>query len=377
MRNCLLTLVLLGLVAPAMAGEEPAGNAVEQALLAPPATGLLVTFVSDGSQAQAKGIRPGDVIVSYAGKAVATVEALAQAKAKAQAEAKDEAAEIPCTLQRGAKQIKVAFAAGPLGVTLAPVEKGKPAKPLPQATIKTLDLSNLAQKPREVWYRFTLDGKTQLGYEHGVLKREKGVLTLRHEVGFDGGKQWGTNHQAVDLRVRVTEGGLTPLSTRYENLLNGWVGKGARSEVKGEAPAWAVTWPPIEGKPQTRRVALPQDLPIIPSYLVSAVVEHLPREKGACLHYRPLNEGMGTVGLASALFVAAEEEIEHEGKRVPTWRVELRELGGATTSTWWIDGAGRTLRIDYGGARALRSTKAAVLAGLPKGIRPKGTAPVR
>ncbi len=368
MRTLILTLLLLCLVSLAAAGDAPEQNLVEQALRKPPATGLLVKFVSDGSQAQAQGIRPGDVLVSYGGTKVATLAALVEAK-DALKESKEP---IACALQRGAKEIAVELQPGPLGVSLAPVEKGKPAGPLPRATLKQLDLSGLAvNTTREVWYRFSLDGKTQVGFEHGVLTRKDGVLTLRHEVGFDGGERWGKNHQAVDVEVRTTTDGLVPWLTRYENLLNGWVGEGARFEAKGQAPSWAVAWPDVGGKPQTRKVALPRDLPIYPTYLVAALVEQLPRTVGTCIHYRPLNEGMGTVGLASALYVAAEEQIEHDGKQVATWRIELRELGGTTNTTWWVDGAGTALRIDYGGARVFLATREAVLAGLPEGIRPR------
>jgi hypothetical protein len=373
MRTLAFASFLLVLVAAAHAGEPPEQNLVEQALRSPPATGLLVKFVFDGSQSQAQGIEPGDVLVSYAGKPVASLEALTKLKEAN----KDSKAPLPCMLQRGKEEVAVELKPGPLGLSLAPVEKGKPAKPLPKATLKTLDLSKLATRPREVWYRFTLDGKTQVGFEHGVLRRSPDkppLLILRHEVGFDGGKRWGQNHQAVDVQVRRGEHGLVPWLTRYENLLNGWVGEGARFEAKGEAPSWAVVWPHVGGKPQTRKVALPQDLPIYPTYLVAALVEQLPRKVGTCIHYRPLNEGMGTVGLASALFIAGEEQIQHDGKQVATWRVELRELGGTTNSTWWVDGAGRALRIDYGGARAFLSTREAALAGLPEGIRPGGPA---
>ena len=199
---------------------------------------------------------------------------------------------------------------------------------------------------------------------------------MKHQVGFDGGKRWGKNQQHVEIRVDTKEG-FTTLSTRYENMLSGWIGRGARHHPASGVPYWGVTWPPIDGKQEERKIALPADLPIYPTYLVSALVELLPRTKGACHHYRPLNEGMGTVGLASALYVAAQETIEHDGAKVATWRVELRALGGGTRSTWWVDDAGHALRIDYGGAQAQRSTRERVLAGLPAGVKPKAPADKR
>ncbi|MDJ0522825.1 MAG: PDZ domain-containing protein [Planctomycetota bacterium] len=372
MRTLLALALVFALLTPATADDQPARNLVERALRKPPATGLLVTFAFDGGQAWGLGVRPGDVITSYAGKPVATLEQLAAAKKAL----KPDTTAVPCVLQRGAKQLTIEMKPGPLGVSLTPVTKDKPAPPLPKATLKTLDYARLGATRREVWYRFTLDGKTQVGFEHGVLTRKNGMVTLRHEVGFDGGQRWGKNHQAVDVLARGGSGFVAE-TTRYENLLNGWVGEGARLEQEDAAPHWKVIWPPADGKPVTRRIALPADLPIFPTYLVSAIIELLPRQKGACIHYRPLNEGMGTVGLASALHVVGEETIEHDGKKVETWRVELRELGGALKTTWWLGASGRPLKIDYGGAQTFLSTKEKVLAGLPEGLRPGGPAKKR
>lgn len=365
---CLCVSLLAGL---AIAGDEPAANPVERALEKPPATGLLVTFVGSGSQAQEQGIEVGDVIVSYGGTEVPTRAVLMEAMKAAEGQES-----VPCVLARGAGRITVDLAPGRIGVNLAAVVKGQAPDPLPAATVERLDFAALKKEAREVWYAFSLDGKTKVGFEHGRIHYADGLLHLRHEVAFAGGEQWGINHQVVDATVRIQRGSFPMFEcerTRYENALNGWVGIGERNQDPGGTPLWKVTWPPqvAGGEPHVRAVSMPTDLPIVPSYLVEALASLMPKEPKACFHFRPLNEGMGTVDLPAALYVVGEEEIERDGAKTTTWKLEQRKLGSGTTATYWVGADGKTLRIHYGGAWTNAATKDAALKDLPEGVSPK------
>lgn len=347
-----------------LAEEQPAGNPVEEALKKPPATGLLITFVSAGSQAQRVGMQPGDVLVSYGGTAVPSRDALAAAMKEAAGQEP-----LECVLVRGTQRVTVDVAPGRLGINVSAVVKDQPPEPLPAATEAGVPWSGLGRGPREVWYAFSLDGENKVGFEHGELRLREGMLWLRHEVAFDGGEQWGLNHQVVEATVQVAHGFVLH-STRYENLRDGWVGLGARREQADGRSVWWVKWPPAGDEPRERTLSLPSDLPVVPSYMVEALASFLPRKAKACLQFRPLNEGLGTIDLPAALYCAGQEEIEQGGLKKKAWKIEQRKLGTGVTSTYWVSDDGSVLRVHYGQAWANATSKQGALAGLPEGIAP-------
>ncbi len=88
-------------------------DAARAALIArdPPATGYLVTGTLPDSQAAAAGLRVGDVLVSYDGRAIPTADALQTA-----ASAVDGRAAVPVVVVRDGSEVTVLVRGGRLGV---------------------------------------------------------------------------------------------------------------------------------------------------------------------------------------------------------------------------------------------------------------------
>jgi hypothetical protein len=328
--------------------------------------GLLVVGVGDGTQALAAGIQRGDIIIAYDGKPTADLAALREAVAGAGGRA-----QVTCTLRgAGGEAREVQLAPGTIGVSLKAIQKGSPVAPLPPDTGVSFALADLESTPLERWFAFSLDGEPKVGFEHMVLSVHDGLLRQRHEVAFDGGEAWGLNHQLVELEVAV---GDPPQVRRavYENALNGWRGENRIETAADGTATLHVTWPPVDGEPVTRQQTLPEDRPVIPTYLAPVLATRMPHTAGACVQYRPLQEGMGQLGLPCALVVVGPETLTRDNVETPTWKVEIRQLGGPTITTVWVDEAGDPIEIDYGGARVRRATREEALADLPQGLEPR------
>ena len=97
----------------------------------------------------------------------------------------------------------------------------------------------------------------------------------------------------------------------------------------------------------------------------------MPREKGACIHFRPLTERTGEVDLPAALICVGEDEIDRGGEKVKTAKFEQRTIGGEVRGTYWVGPSGQVLMVDYRGARATLSTKEAALKDLHPNIEPR------
>jgi hypothetical protein len=353
-----MLMATVALSALAGEGEDPVKR-LEAAFRNPPATGILITFVGAGTQAEARGVAVGDVFLSYNGVATPDIPALGAAK-----QAVGELTEIKAVFLGPEGEKTVILAPGPIGVNGAPVVKGEPAGTLPEETGVRLDFSVLEGGEREAWYAFSLDGETKVGFEHVSVKVTGGKLFLRREVAFDGGEQWGVNH--FDVTV-VAELGpeLTAVATRFENPISGWIGTGRRVTGEDGSAAWVKKWP------EEDEVRSPLPGPVVPEYLVETLAELMPLQAGACFHFRPITEGMGSIGLPAALVVKGEEEIEFGAGTVKVWRIEQQRLGGTVNGTYFVSEDGRTLRTDYGGAMGTLTTKEAALADLHEDIQPR------
>ena len=357
-----LFLPALLLAAPLLA-QDDAEEKIEAVLLNPPATGLMAISIVAGSQAEEVGLRPGDVVVSYDGVAVT---GLVELNAQKAASAAKETVEM-VAIRRDRSRVTFTIRSGQIGVHLVAVKKGVPGRTLPPATGVRFDFSSLEGAKREEWYAFSLDGKTKVGFEHSILKLAAGKLMLRREVAFDGGEQWGINH--FDVTVLATaDRHPTAIATSFLNPITKWIGRGRLS--RGETGwRWLVKGPETEEVQKAGGEGVPRDL--IPSYLVETLVSFMPRETGSCYHFRPLEEGMGTTGLRSALVAIGPEEIEHGGTKVKTVKYEQHRFGGGVTGTYWIGPDSRVLRVDYGGAQGTLTTKQAALEGLHPEIEPR------
>ena len=245
-------ILLLCLVLPALGGDEASGDPVEQALASPQATGLLVTRVVDGTQAAEAGLLAGDVLTTYGGQTVGSIDALKAAMQAVAAETVD-----VLVVRRDGSEKTFSLKPGPMGVQLAPVEKGKGVEPLPPATKVAFDFSSLAQAPHDDWYAFTMNGE-RIGFEHGVSRLEDGKLVMRREVAFDGGEQWGVNH--FDVTVVVTATAPPKLvSLRFENPIHGYVGRGVPAESADGGAVVRYTHNG-EGEDTTTEYAMPADI---------------------------------------------------------------------------------------------------------------------
>ncbi len=360
-----LAIPLLLLVSIASA-QDP----LERALLDPPATGLLVLRVENGSQAAERGIRVGDVLVSYDGTALADLDALRAAMGAATGKAA-----IPCVLVRaGDGKIEIDLVPGRIGVSLSPVVKGQPPSPLPPETEFDFDFSTLADgKVHEEWLGFYLaDSTVKAGYEHATVRIEDGKLVVRREVAFDGAEQYGLQH--FDVTVTAVAGARPiPVALRFFTPLTKWVGEGELVLREGGTRIWRMTSKLPDQEAQTSESVSPDRLPLVPTYLVETLAAYLPRTAGTCFHFRPVEDGSGQLLFPSALFVVGEEEVTMpDATKVKAWRIEHRRLGGVTAGTFWVDGEGRKVAADFGGgARSYRSTKKAALEGVRPELKPQ------
>jgi hypothetical protein len=347
--------------------DRPATHAdpLEAALRDPPATGMMVTNVVAGSQAAALGVRRGDVLVSYDGTPTTSIEEVSAAK-----EAAGEKETVTLVFARGGERLSITFLPGSMGLFLMPVRKGEAAPPLPPATGVEFDFSSLADEPLDLWYAFTLDGTTKVGFEHSVVTLdESGRLISRREVAFDGGEQWGLNH--FDVTVATTAGRWPELlRTRFVNGLTGWTGEGQLEEAEDGSAEWRFSWknPETDESGEFRNASAPD---FVPGYLVETLAAFMPREKGACIRFRTVGESTGVPGMPAALLCAGRVEIEHGGGTVMAWLFEQHQLGGQIVGRYCVDDAGRVLLADYGAAKARLTTRELALAGLAEGLVPR------
>ena len=281
-------------------GEMPA-LAAERVLAEPPATGLLVLAVAPDGVAHFRGIVPGDVLVRYGERAVASAEDLRQAF---NAYAVDEDVALALVAPDGTERRVVRDGDSNLGlgiVNFLPVEKGV-GHALPPASGRAPDLA-LLDPPLDEWVRFEVDGE-HAGFEHGTLVLDDGVWKTRGEVAFDGGARWGLNHTDVEAHATL-EPDPRPRLTTFEDLTNGWRSTGRLVET-GVRPTWEVVRRHEAEGVENRVWRLPDDdLPTIPDHFLGYFARAMPLEVGACFRYRPLREGVSQTALPSALRVTA------------------------------------------------------------------------
>jgi hypothetical protein len=358
-----LVLLLLAVPASTVSAEEGApGDPVEAALRSPQATGLLVKVVAPETQAAQLGILPGDVLVVYDGHPTPSIDALRAAMQAVSTETLD-----VLVVRLDGTEKTFTLEPGRIGVELAPVVKGKGVEPLPPATEVTFDFAALADAPHDDWYDFTIDGK-HAGFEHGLAKLEDGRVVMRREVAFDGGEAWGVNH--FDVTVVMTADALPKLvSLSFENPVAGYVGAGAPSTAEGKP---VLRYEQSAGDESTTvDHPIPGDLPAISEYVIETLACFMPREQGACLHYRPVADMTGAIGLPAALLVLGEEEVQIGDAQVKAWKMQVHKLGSGPGTAFWVGAAGRVVKADYLGAVTTAAPKADCLKDLHHGLQPR------
>ena len=351
----------LSLAALPVSSAEDATADLEAALKNPPATGLLVTFVMDGSQAMEIGLRPGAVVISYAGHPTPTLEALAALK-----QGIGETDRVVLEWEREGARHGGAVSGGQIGFNAVPVVKGEPPAPLPEPTGVKFDFSSLGDEPVERWYDLFF-GEEKVGYEMWRLARRGGRLFLSSEVGFDGGEEYGLEHMKVTV-VTTDQPRPALIMARYENVLNGWTATSSVTENARGQRRLHYRWRSEEESGENEPAPAPRNL--VPTYLVESLARFMPREPGACFHFRPLQEDFGRGDLRSALVCTGREEIEHDGATVSAWRYECRNVAGAVSTTFWVSPEGESIRVDWNGAVGVLTTKEKALAGVREEVLP-------
>lgn len=355
-------LLSLPLLLPVAASAQDVPKALEEAAANPTATGILVTSVIEGTPAAEVGLAPGDIVVGYAGEPAPDLPTLAALKQKAM----DQDLVEFVFVRRGEKHA-VTIPTGPIGFMGTAVEKGRPTPPFPPDTGVKFDFSSLDAHPIDAWYAFRFGDDPPVGFEHVTVKRDGGRIYQVSEVSFDGGEQYGDEHNVVTV-VMTDEPTPRFVMCRFESITTGWTGTAFVADPGAKEPQISFTTKMGEETDRVSPVAVPARA--VPTYFIETLARFLPREEGACFRFRPLMEGSATVSLPSAVVCRGRETIERNGEPAKVWRYEWVDLIGVVGSNFWIDDAGRVLRVDWGGANGELVTKEEALAGLPDRLKP-------
>ncbi|GEM_PF-4796809 len=343
--------------------QDSPDDLLAKVMASPTSTGLLVTDVDAGTQANTIGLASGDILVSYDGRPIPDPQAL-QAAIAAAKEKKTVALEV----DRQGEARKFDLTVGlKIGIAILPVQKGVAIDPLPPDSAPKLDWGRF-DAPGELWMSFYESGK-KAGFEHVTWARKDGVLTLRHEVAFDGGEAWGLNHFLVDSELSTGERG-GGLKSRFENPLTHLVSEGSVvNDPKAPSAGWETTiTPPDTKEPEKVRRSAPGDL--IPTYDILFVAQALPRAEGTAYRFSPVEEVTGKIMHSSALVVVGRQKAKLADRKLEGWQVEWR-LIGRPANVYWLDDQGALLGVSYGDAFAIPSTKEEALAGLHPDLKPR------
>jgi hypothetical protein len=333
-------------------------SALEKALARPTATGLLVTRVVPGSQADRQGIEAGDILVAYAGVPIPIPEAMS--RAKEEAEGKDS---VEVKWIRDGWTRTVLLEPGQIGVQLMPVIKGVRRQTLPPETVSTFDFSAFGEKGQDDWYYFLREG-ARAGVGRIQVRRLGDSLFVHSEEVIDTGSELN-DHEV--LSATDTSVSLVPVMSVFRDRMNDWVRYGLPMTGATGCAIWnsTTTGPGSEEKTAVRKY----HGRAVPVYMVETLVALMPRVKDACFRFLPLYEGSGEVGLESALVGIGEEKVAIGAAEHTGFKFEWRRLDGQTISAFWVDGDGRLFLADYGGIRAVHAEKAEAMKDQPEGVR--------
>jgi hypothetical protein len=328
---------------------------LDEAIVRPGATGLLITSVLPDSQAANAGILPGDIVIAYAGQPTPDLPALNAAVAGA-------GAKIRLLTVRGTTERSVAIEKGRIGVTLIPVKKGEGREPLPAGNVKSFDFSSLETRERVSWFAFYRAGE-RCGYGRirALLVGDR-LVVMTEEVYEDSTRIY--DHEVTNV---TTAKGMPLLRLAvFRDRMNDWERFGSACACGENEFLWTV----VSRGPGSEEEAFQTHIGtgVVPAYMLETLASFMPRKRGACLRFLPLFEGSGRVALPSALVCLKTENVTTGGKTAPAWRFEWRTLDGATNAVYWLDGSGRVVRADYGDIHVERSTADDVKEGQPESI---------
>ncbi len=361
-----------------LSGAEPDPDALDALFVHPAADGLIVREVVPGGQGESLGLRPGDIITSYASHPLPSVAILQGLIAQS--------LPAPLTIEvvRGEKKMNVNVGAGKLGCYLAVAKAGvdttlraKRIVPLPPETPFAMDLSGLGTHPRETWQAFHFgDGDPHVGYEHYRLAIEKDHLVATYDYAFD-------SHQFPIIADYEQSTFLLPPGT---SILHGLPaiqqatfdgddvhdhGMGFSGVDASGNPTWSSdealfkdgAWSSVHKThprpPVPQAGALQMHL--------GSFLAHTP---GACVHFSSWQKDQSVV---LALKVEREENLDLPDKsHHHAWVVRLYTTDGPDMISWFGDD-GTPLKTDfgknYGGAYSILTTRDQALADITPSIR--------
>ena len=353
----LVSFALFLVVSGPASAQDPEPRLLEKAMANPTATGLLVTRVFEGSQAEDAGMAPGDIIVAYGETETPDIPAMNHAKVLAEREVS-----VMVRVVRDGWERAFEIWPGPIGVQLMPVVKGARRAPLPLATVTDLDLSSLADGDRDDWFYLVRDGQRCGLARINCRLVGPGLYVLSEEI-IDTETEL-LDHEVTsvaDLTARMQ-----PLVTVFRDRMNDRVLTGFKGSVESGCP----TWNSVAHGEGSESERASRELPprAIPVYTIETLAVFMPRKPGACFRFLPLNEGSGEVMIEGALVSIGEETVEIEGKEKKGFRVDWLQLDGSTAATFWVGEDGRMLLMEYGVIRAVRCSHAAALEDQPEGV---------
>jgi hypothetical protein len=330
-------------------------DALDRVIAAPGATGLLITSVQPGSQADRLGIESGDILLRYDGKPTPDYPSLNAAVGAAEGT-------VRLLLLRNGKELSRRAEKGRIGITLIPVQKGVAGQPLPPNTVTAFDFSRLADRPQDSWYAFHR-GEERCGW--GRIRAQlvgDRLLVLTEEIFEDG-------TQLLDHEVTcITTADDVPLlrMTAFRDRMNDWERFGTACAAGEDEFKWTVVSRGEGSNEEASQIRIGKG--IVPAYILETLASFMPREKGACFRFSALFEGSGRVGLPSALVCTGTEKVDVAGTPTPVYRFEWQTLGGTTGAVYWLDGAGHVLRASYGEIHVERTTADDVLENQPESV---------
>ncbi len=302
-------------------------------LLKPPCEGLLVYDVLPRLQAEKAGLRPGDILTHYDGKAVRTA---GQLQGLARAAAAENRGNLMVVAQRGAEKIEATFDAAPMGlrfVAVNPSDRRVLWRPATPYEPNWQPLRKMAAAKH--MYGFVVYGDKPVGWTRTYLQALGGdryVLRTQSLSQMGAGAAEKRDTTIVFAADRPT---LTPLairtSTNGKPTLNlARQGNALRGDRYGIPEA----------------AALPPDT--MAAELVALAASAMPRAKDACLRGAYLPPGALSAAPYADLCCLGAEKLGFGKQVITCHRYDQTEFG-RSMAHYWLDPDGAVLRVRFGG----------------------------
>jgi hypothetical protein len=342
----LLSMLAVLLTLPQGAAQATADQALKRDLAqesrifkawsAPRATGVLVTSVEPGSQAERLGLRPADILIQYGKLLAPTFESL---RAKTAATPAARTVTI-CFVRNDAMQFGTARG-GTLGITGVPVVQGPPNVE-PEPTEWEPDYS-LLDAGGDTWYAYEYMGYR--GWEHEAWRREGEYYVFSYETKGEG------FNARCEAKLARTKGLLLTSYTFWE--------EGKEScRITRQGDVYTV----VSGGKTVRRAYPWGALP----YFVSGWLRYsIPLQPGTVATCWLFDDQSGRSMGRYQIVVCPKRKVEIWGKQVEAIPFEQRRLGQLEWVAYHAED-GTCLSGEAGGFVVWRTTKDEALAWLAR-----------